>query len=434
MICKVISTVEKYGMLQNVKSVAVGVSGGADSVCLLHILSSLKDKYGIILKAVHVNHNLRGEEAFRDESFVRELCKKWDIDLEVFSVDIKAEAERLGIGEEECGRLVRYRSFASLGCDAVAVAHSLSDSIETMLFNLARGTAIKGLCGIPPKREPNIIRPLIGCTRKEIEAYCEENALEYVTDSTNLTCDYTRNHIRHKLIPDIAYINQGFENNISRCMSSLSEDADFLETEADKLFSSAICRNGFSASVLLSGHIALRKRVYRRILSEYMSKDVDAKHISLFEDVVAGNCTAAEIGKNLYITLKDDIVSVGDTEKQSEEWQCRFEKGKAVTPSGVFSLQYVDNICKDAIDASKISGELYLSSRKSGDTFTFEKRGLTKTLKKLFNEKKIPLSQRNRIAVLRDSESVVWIEGIGVNSPYLAKDGAKEFFIIKKEG
>ena len=434
MICKVISTVEKYGMLQNVKSVAVGVSGGADSVCLLHILSSLKDKYGIILKAVHVNHNLRGEEALRDESFVRDLCKKWDIDLEVFSVDIKAEAQRLGIGEEECGRIVRYRSFASLGCDAVAVAHSLSDSIETMLFNLARGTAIKGLCGIPPKREPNIIRPLIGCTRNEIEAYCEANNLQYVTDSTNLTCDYTRNHIRHKLIPDIAYINQGFENNICRCMTSLSEDADFLETEADKLFGSAVCKNGFSASVLLGGHIALRKRVYRRILSEYMSKDVDAKHISLFEDVVAGNCSAAEIGKNLYITLKDDIVSVGDTEKQSEEWQSCFENGEAVTPSGVFSLRYVDSICKDAIDASKIKGELYLSSRKAGDTFTFEKRGLTKSLKKLFNENKVPVTERNRIAVLHDDNSVVWVEGIGVNAPYLPKSSAGEFLIIKKEG
>ena len=434
MICKVISTIEKYGMLRNVKSVAVGVSGGADSVCLLHILTCLKDKYGIILKAVHVNHNLRGKEALRDESFVRDLCEKWNVDLEVFSVDVKAEAERLGIGEEECGRLVRYRSFASLGCDAVAVAHSLSDSIETMLFNLARGTAIKGLCGIPPKREPNIIRPLICCSRREIEAYCEENELGFVTDSTNLSCDYTRNHIRHKLIPDIAYINQGYENNISRCMNSLSEDTDFLEAEAEKLFSSSVLENGFSASVLLGGHIALRKRVYRRILSEHMLKDVNAKHIALFEDVVTAKCSAVEIGKNLYITLKDGIVSIGDCEKQSEEWQSCFEDGKAVTPSGVFVLQYVDTVCKDAVDASKIKGKLYFSSRKSGDTFTFEKRGITKSLKKLFNERKVPSSERNCIAVLRDSESVVWIEGIGVNAPYLAKDGAKEFFIIKKEG
>lgn len=434
MICKVISTVERYGMLENVGSIAVGVSGGADSVCLLHILSCLKDKFGIILKAVHINHNLRGEEALRDENFVRELCDKWNVELEVFSVDVKAEAEKLGIGEEECGRLVRYRCFASCGCDAVAVAHSLSDSIETMLFNLARGTAIKGLCGIPPKREPNIIRPLIGCTRNEIEAYCEANNLQYVTDSTNLTCDYMRNHIRHNLISDIAYINQGFEKSFSRCMNSLSEDADFLDSEADKLFNASVCDGGFDASVLLEGHIALRKRVYRKVLAECMAKDVDTRHIDMFEDVVSGACSVLEIGKNLYVTMKNGVVSVGCAEKAFDEWQSCFESNRAVTPSGVFLLQHTDIASEDAIDASAIKGQLYLSSRKAGDSFTFEKRGLTKSLKKLFNENKVPVTERNRIAVLHDDNSVVWVEGIGVNAPYLPKSSAREFLIIKKEG
>lgn len=434
MICKVNSTVDKYKLLENVKFVAVGVSGGADSVCLLHILSCLKDKYGIILKAAHINHNLRGEEALRDENFVRELCKKWNIDLSVFSVDIKAEAQKLGIGEEECGRLVRYRCFSELGCDAVAVAHSLSDSIETMMFNLARGTAIKGLCGIPAKRDPNIIRPLIECTRKEIELYCEDNCLEYVTDSTNLTCEYTRNHIRHNLIPDIARINNSFEKNICRCMSSLSEDDDFIGKEADKLYLEAACSNGYSADVLLGGHIALRKRVYRRILSEYMNKDVDSKHISLFEDVVSGKCTAAEIGRDLYVTLKNGVVSVGAPEKNSDPWQAEFINEKAYTPSGVYFISCSGVSSEEAIDASAVNGKLYLSSRRTGDTFTFEKRRLTKSLKKLYNEKKIPLSERNRIAVLHDGDDVVWVEGIGVNLPYKPKDGTKEFLIIKKEG
>ena len=434
MICKVISTVDKHKLLENVKSVAVGVSGGADSVCLLHVLSCLKDKYGIILKVAHINHNLRGEEALRDEIFVRELCKKWNVELSVFSVDIKEEAERLGVGEEECGRLVRYRCFSELGCDAVAVAHSLSDSIETMMFNLARGTAIKGLCGIPAKREPNIIRPLIDCTRKEIEAYCKENCLAYVTDSTNLTCEYTRNHIRHNLIPDIARINNSFEKSISRCMCSLSEDADFIEKEAYKLYNESVLDNGYSAAVLLEGHIALRKRVYHRILSEYMNKDVDAKHISLFEDVVSGKCTATEIGRDLYVTLKGDIVSVGASEKNSEQWQAEFIDGKACTPYGVYVVGCTDVIYENAIDASAVRGKLYLSSRRAGDTFTFANRKLTKSLKKLYNEKKIPLSERNRIAVLHDGDDVVWVEGIGVSLPYKPKDGTKEFLIIKKEG
>lgn len=434
MICKVISTVDKFRLLDNVKTVAVGVSGGADSVCLLHVLSSLKDKYGIILKVAHINHNLRGEEALRDESFVRDLCEKWNVELRVFSVDVRAEAKKLGIGEEECGRLIRYRCFNELGCDAIAVAHSLSDSIETSLFNFARGTAIKGLCGIPAKREPNIIRPLIECSRKEIEAYCEENKLQFVTDSTNLTCDYTRNHIRHNLIPDIARINSGFEKNISRCMASLGEDADYLEKEAEKLYLEAKCDGGLYASVLLDAHVALRKRVYRRLLGENMNKDVDSKHVSLFEDVVSGKSTAAEVGKDLYITRRDDVIRIGGLERNSDCWRAEFINGRALTPSGSYIVSRSVEMSENAIDASKVKGELYLSSREAGDTFTFQNRGLTKTLKKLFNEKKIPLSERNRIAVLHDGESVVWVEGIGVNSPYKPKDGTKEFLIIKKEG
>ncbi len=434
MICKVISTVESYELFKGVATVAVGVSGGADSVCLLHILTCLKDRYCIIPKAVHINHNLRGEEALRDEIFVRELCKKLGVELTVFSVDVKTKAKELGVGEEECGRLVRYECFAKLGCDAVAVAHSLSDSIETAFFNFARGTALKGLCGIPPKREPNIIRPLIECSRSEIEEYCRTNGLEYMTDSTNLSCDYMRNHIRHRLIPDVSHINSGYEKSIGRCMLSLSEDCEYLDLQAKDLYNRACLEEGYSLSELRSAHRALRKRVLARILKEYMTKDVDNRHILLFENAVMGECDKVEIGADMYIRVKDDIVTVGPVAKYAEEWQSEFINGRAVTPYGTYSLQYTDTPCEAAIDAGKIKGKLYLSSRKSGDSFTFEKRKITKSLKKLFNEIKIPSEKRNSIAVLHDGNEVVWVEGIGVNVQYIPGDQTEEFLIIKKEG
>ena len=168
-------------------------------MCLLEILSKLKDEYGIILKAVHLNHNIRGQEALRDQRVVEEFCQKLGIECLSYSVDIPALAKEMGIGEEECGRIKRYECFNDAGCDAVATAHTLSDSIETMMFNLIRGTGLKGLCGIPAKRD-NIIRPLIECTRSEIESYCKDNKIDYVTDSTNLTDDYTRNYIRHNIV------------------------------------------------------------------------------------------------------------------------------------------------------------------------------------------------------------------------------------------
>ena len=210
MICKVKNTIEKHRMLENITSVAVGVSGGADSMCLLHILSKLKEEYSIILKAVHINHGIRGDEAMRDENAVRAYCEKAGIELLVFHKDIPYLAKKMGLGEEECGRQVRYECFSEAHCDAVATAHSLSDSIETLIFNLSRGTGTKGLCGIPPVRDGNIIRPLIDCTREEIENYCKENGVPYVTDSTNLTDDYKRNYIRHKIVPALSEVNEGY--------------------------------------------------------------------------------------------------------------------------------------------------------------------------------------------------------------------------------
>ena len=434
MICKVISAIEKYDLLENVNTVAVGLSGGADSVCLIDVLSKLKEKYGIILKAVHINHNIRGEEALRDESFVRALCDSYGIELKVFSVDVRAIAHERGIGEEECGRDVRYACFSSMNCDAVAVAHTLSDSIETMLFNLARGTALKGLCGIPASREPNIIRPLIDCTRSEIESYCEENNLSYVTDSTNLSCDYMRNHIRHRLIPDIRHINGGFEKNISRCMNSLKEDSDYLEDKADELFSACRTDTGYSAEVLRQSHPAVRKRVLTRILKLYMNKDVDKRHVELFDKAISGECSKIEIGARLYITVKNGVASVSEAAEAISEWQSIFENGRAETPCGTYLLFKVNEASDNVFDASAVKGSIYISSRKAGDCFTFDKRKITKSLKKLFNEMKIPTEKRNSIAVLHDDENVIWAEGVGINSQYLPKDTTKELLSIKKEG
>ena len=140
MICKVKSTIERHKMLEGVKTVAVGLSGGADSMCLTDILIKLKVQYGVVVKAVHINHNIRGKEAERDENHVREYCKENGIELLVFSEDIPSHSKELGISEEECGRKVRYECFRKANCDAIATAHTLSDSVETSVFNFIRGT------------------------------------------------------------------------------------------------------------------------------------------------------------------------------------------------------------------------------------------------------------------------------------------------------
>ncbi len=435
MICKVIDTVEKYRLLEGVKSVAVAVSGGADSMCLLHILSSLKDKYGIILKAVHINHNLRGEEALRDENLVRNYCKANGIDLTVHSVDVAALSEKLGLGTEECGRNVRYECFEKANCDAVAVAHSLSDSIETTVYNLLRGTGTKGLCGIPAKREPNIIRPLISCTREEIEKYCADEGIPFVTDSTNLTDDYTRNYIRHNIIPAFERVNNSFMANISRTCSILSEENDFIQMSALKLIiSSAVC-DGFNAEMFASAHRAVRKRAILIILCEKMKKQPLYIHTNLVNKIIENKGGKVEISAEWYAKVEKGILFF-DKEKKIKPWQTEFSDGKAESPFGIYRItpEYSNFKNDDAFDVSKIKGQLSLSSRREGDRFTFIKRKVSKSLKKLFNEMQIPVREREKMAVLRDEENIVWVEGIGVNAPYIPDENSEKIYVIKKDG
>ena len=435
MICKVRNTIEKYGLLKDVGSLAVGVSGGADSMCLLEILSKLKDEYDIILKAVHLNHNIRGEEALRDQKTVEAFCKKLGVDCFVYSVDIPALAKEMGIGEEECGRIKRYECFQDVGCDAVATAHTLSDSIETAVFNLIRGTGAKGLCGIPARRD-NIIRPLIDCSRSEIEEYCTENNILYVTDSTNLTDDYTRNYIRHNIITSFSKVNQNFESAIAGTLETLRCENAYMEKCADDLLELSKAKDGYNISMLNSADIALRRRVLAKILGQYMTKDIEKRHIDLLDKAVASGNGKIEISKDLYIAISGDIMSLQSSENQCEKWSCKIDSGIFRTPYGSYSLvSATAGYCgENTIDADKIKNELIMSSRENGDRFYNKKRGQTKSLKKLFNEEKIPPNMRNSIAILRDGENIVWIDNIGTDGKYLPDINTQNVLIIKKEG
>ncbi len=435
MICKVRQTIEKYALLDGVKSLAVGVSGGADSMCLLEILSKLKDEYDIILKAVHLNHNIRGEEALRDQKTVEAFCIKLGIECLVYSYDIPAISKEMGIGEEECGRIKRYECFSEAGCDAVATAHTLSDSIETMIFNLIRGTGTKGLLGIPHKRE-NIIRPLIECTRKEIEDYCSENDIPYVIDSTNLSDDYTRNFIRHNIVANFSKVNENYESSVLGTMEILRIENSYLENSKSSLLDRAACDNGYKISEFLNADTAVSRRAIAEILNSNMYKDVEKKHIDLVYKAVLDGKGKVEISKDLYVVVSEGILSVRKPDEFCDSWISENDNGLFVTPYGNYRLQSVSAEYKgeNLIDADKLIGDLNMSSRKDGDRFFDKKRGQSKTLKKLFNEKRIPPADRNGVAILRDESSVVWIEGFGTDGKYLPDINSKNVLIIKKEG
>lgn len=436
MICKVRQTVEKYNLFSDAESITVGVSGGADSMCLLEILSKLKLEYDIILKAVHVNHNIRGDEALRDQKLVEEYCSKNGIELHVYSVDIPAVSKELGIGEEECGRIKRYECFSDLGSDLIATAHTLSDSIETMIFNLIRGTGSKGLCGIPPKRD-NIIRPLIDCSRDEIENYCREHGVPYVVDSTNLTDEYTRNYIRHNIVTSFAKINENYSSSISGALESLRKENEFLDKCRDDLLACAKTEKGYKVSSFVASHPAVRRRALSFILDNHMQKDVEKRHIDLADCVILNGSGKIELGKDLYLVVNNDIISFETNIKKIAEWESVSNGNVFTTPFGNYSIMTLnsqDHKNINAFDADKIKGKLVMSSRKDGDRFYSKRRNNTKTLKKLFNEAKIPDYDRNSVAILRDDENVVWIDGFGTDGKYLPDINSKNVLIIKKDG
>lgn len=264
---KIRETVAQYEMVSKGETVCVGLSGGADSVSLLHALKKLGDELGFKVRAVHINHGLRGEESERDMRFCERLCGELGIDIEVRRLNLAAAKEKHE-SLEECARKARYEAFAEVvGEDRLATAHNLNDSAETVLLNLMRGTGLKGLCGIPPKRG-NIIRPLIRCSRAEVEEYCRVSGLSYVTDSTNLSDDYTRNKVRHRIIPEMLKINPALPDVISRMTELLREDSDYLEALAEKALADSAFGMGYRAEELARLPNPIKSRAVRKILSD----------------------------------------------------------------------------------------------------------------------------------------------------------------------
>ncbi|MCI8497643.1 MAG: tRNA lysidine(34) synthetase TilS [Clostridiales bacterium] len=251
---RVVETIVQYGMVKKGDCVLVGLSGGADSTSLLHVLCSMREEWKITVSAAHLNHCLRGEESDRDEAFCRKLCEQIGVSLTVERADVAKAAKRSGESVEQCGRRLRYALFEreSLKNGArIATAHTLSDSVETVLLHLTRGTGLKGLCGIPPVRG-NIIRPLIECTRADVERYAADQGLSFVEDSSNRSRDYARNRVRLDVVPVLETLNPSLAQSVSRMMRQARQDEQCLAGLAEEALRKAARQDGYSVSELLN--------------------------------------------------------------------------------------------------------------------------------------------------------------------------------------
>lgn len=425
----VLTAIERFSLLENTKEVTVALSGGADSMSLLYVLFNLKDKLGITLYAAHLNHMIRGDEALRDEKFVREQCESLRIPLFCERIDVPAFAKEHKLSTELAAREVRYDFLSRVSRGVVATAHTASDNLETLLFNLTRGSALKGLCGIPPKRGI-FIRPLILCTRAEVEEYCRKNGIEYVTDSTNLSDEYTRNKIRHKVVPVLKEINPNAEKSAVRTAAELFEDNAFLEECADKYLSANISGGGLDISALPKAPIA--KRAIKRFAEMTASAlTLDNLHIlEIYRICNEGGRTGLPLGYSAEVK-ENKLFITNNCEKISANFKFDVRTERRINDLFTNGEKINNLLLKNSLDCDKIIGKLVSRTRLPGDSLRLAGRGCTKSLKKLMNELSVPKELRDSLPVIADEAGVIWIYGIGVAQRCAVTKNSAEVMIIK---
>lgn len=439
MINKVKTAVLNHGLISKGSTVVVALSGGSDSMALLNVLNMLKADFDICLRAAHVNHCLRGNDADSDEAFVRAKCREMNVALDVLRVDVAAEAKKSGEGLEECGRRIRYEFFDSLGEDVViATAHNLSDRIETFIFNFARGSALRGLCSIPYRRG-NIIRPLLDCSKSEILHFCEENGIEYVTDGTNSDVKYSRNRIRHKVIPELSDINVSFEQAAGRCISSVNEDEQFLSSLADEILIKSENAEGYDAQIIASSPVPIKKRVIVKICEKAVGVTPEQKAVyEICALLESGG--SVQINGGVTVRVRKGILDFPAESREFEEVALEnlVVFGDKTIETEIINIKEINNlqnISKQGLeyflDYDKIHGRVFVRSREAGDKIALKSRNCTKTLKKLFNELSVAPEKRSAIAVFADDSGVVAVEGVGCDSRVCVSAETQTVMIIR---
>lgn len=427
-------TIRRYDMLRPGETVLAALSGGADSVSLLLVLQEL----GYDVRAFHLNHCLRGAESDRDEAFCRELCEKRGIPLTVRRVDIAALSQ--GKAVEETARRERYKLLeqASGGCK-IATAHTADDNLETVLFHLVRGSGAKGLSGIPPVRG-RIIRPLLYAERRDIEAFLHENGQDYVTDSSNLCDDYTRNRLRHSVLPVLREINPASARAALRLGEQLRQDEETLSALAENcLRQAANPDSSYDTRPFLRCSPAVRGRALRKAaeragmpLRDLAQTHIEALGLLLesadpsasldlphgftarreYERWRLGKRETAPDAETLCLTVPFDGVWAGTNRVQLR----KLEK------SEVF-YKTVNTFCADCGTIDFAS--LCVRARQTGDRLRLTEKGGSRTLKKLMIDRKIPAAERSKLAVIADKNGVIAVQNIGMDLSRAPQNGIR---------
>ncbi len=450
---KCMAAIERYDMLSEGDSIIVGLSGGADSSALLHFLCGIRQQFKLNLTAVHVNHMIRGEEAERDELASQKLCDSLNVNFKVYREDVPAIAAEKKLGIEECGREIRYGIFEreAESCKGkIAVAHTLSDSVETVLLHMIRGCAVNGLKGIAPVRG-NIIRPLILCEREDIERYCLEHNIEYITDSSNLSTDYARNKIRLEIMPGMKEINPSFVRSMARLEDCAEKDDDYMNEIAEAAAGNYLNCNSTGALQELDDAILRRALIiicktkqgiipeHRHVLEMCECLRQGAGSVNL-----PGGVVFKVSGESISFLTKNGADMDNDEREIAKTWKADVSVGEIITPFGqkiyasvIDKKKYDDifkfnkNVFQNSLNYDIIKNNSAFRFRRVGDSFRQAGRGNTKSLKKLFNELKISPQNRAKIPLLECDGREAWIPGVGSAEGFQVTDTTRRIMHIE---
>ncbi|MEY8428109.1 tRNA lysidine(34) synthetase TilS [Lachnospiraceae bacterium 46-15] len=431
---KVFIYIRKHQMIQEGDCVVAGISGGADSVCLLFLLEALRERLGFSLEAVHVEHGIRGEESLADARFTEQLCRGRGIPFHLYTCDVPQRAAEEKLSMEEAARKCRYEAFEEVCAGKrqakIAVAHNRDDQAETILWNLARGSGLRGMCGMRPVNG-KVIRPLLGISREEIEGYLQKQGQGFCTDSTNLSDGYTRNRLRRNILPGLeAGVNRQARMHIAQAGERLRRAQEYLEGLA--------ARRADEISEYCGEELRVSAKDFCReeeVMQEYMlriwldrlgagMKDVGAVHLEEIKRLASG-----QPGRRLELPGGRRVRRTGgylafDMEKEAEE--CREEAPLAVPGESRWGKYRItaslepnknQNIPEKKytkwLDYDTIKNTIQLRSRKSGDYFIAD--GGHRKLKKYFIDEKVLREDRNKVLLLADGSHILWVVGFRIS-------------------
>ncbi len=395
---KILSFLRRNDLLSPGDHVICALSGGADSVALAFCLYLMKDKLDITLSAAHFNHHLRGDESDRDEQFVRSFCHRYDIPLAVGHGNIVPGKK----GLEAAARDARYAFLKSLP-GKIATAHTADDNAETVLMHLVRGTGLKGLGGIAP-RNGNVIRPMLTVTRQDVEEFCDEWCLSYITDSSNEGDEFLRNRLRHHVMPLLKQENPTFSESVSSMALGLRLDEEFLASQAEL--------NVMEVETLCRMHPAQRSRALERFLKDSGLREPERSHIAQTENLVFSPkpSSFARFPGGVTIARNYGVLELRQAREELPAMDLPIP-GSAVW--GPWRITTQETPIPEAL-LVRPAGTMTVRPRMTGDTIRLP--GGTKSLKKLFIDRKIPASQRSRIPVLCDEKGILAVHQIGVDT------------------